>query len=287
MDALTRNIVDMVRHPLLILDSGLRVVIANTSFYRTFGGTASGTEGHDLFKIGGGLWDHPRLRDLLEEVIAQDCSFADFELDQNDPDLGRRVMLLNGRRLVRNEDSTSMVILAIEDEANHRQERDDRQLLNADVERQTAELGAANSEFRDTNWELGASNRNLETFCYPALNDQSSPLQAGNGFHQERLPKDGDRPDCWASILNSRNRTETLATEEALRASEKRFQAAFEHTAVSMALTDTDCRFTRVNAAFARLFGYSAQEMLGLAMVDVTHPDDLAESRSFNTCGCC
>src|SRR5260370_42320075 len=45
-----------------------------------------------------------------------------------------------------------------------------------------------------------------------------------------------------------------------------------------MVLTDLDHRFTRVNAAFARLFGYSQAEMLGLSMGDVTHPDDLAES---------
>src|SRR5439155_1740911 len=50
------------------------------------------------------------------------------------------------------------------------------------------------------------------------------------------------------------------------------------YTNVATVLTDIDNRFLRVNAAFARLFGYSPAEMLHLSMPDVTHPDDLAES---------
>jgi PAS domain S-box-containing protein len=67
--------------------------------------------------------------------------------------------------------------------------------------------------------------------------------------------------------------------EEALRASEERFRSAFEDTNVAMVLTDAGNRVLRVNAAFAHLFGYdSPEEMLGMAMADLTHPDDLAES---------
>ncbi len=67
-------------------------------------------------------------------------------------------------------------------------------------------------------------------------------------------------------------------SEAALRESEGRFRGAFEHTGVAMVITDTDNRFVRVNAAFARLFGYTPPEMLGMTMAGVTHPDDLAES---------
>ena len=41
---------------------------------------------------------------------------------------------------------------------------------------------------------------------------------------------------------------------------------------------DIGHRFVRVNAAFARLFGYTPKELLRLSLSDVTHPDDLAES---------
>jgi PAS domain S-box-containing protein len=62
------------------------------------------------------------------------------------------------------------------------------------------------------------------------------------------------------------------------RRSEDRFRGAFEHTAVAMVLTDADNRFVRVNAAFAGMFGYTPDQMLGMTMADVTHPDDVAES---------
>src|SRR5205807_2223786 len=66
--------------------------------------------------------------------------------------------------------------------------------------------------------------------------------------------------------------TEPTFAEEAL------FRSAFEHTGVATVLTDVDNRFIRVNAAFARMFGYSQAEMLGMSMADLTHPDDVAES---------
>ncbi len=85
MRAFARSIVESVRHPLLVLDEGLRVVIANASFYRTFGGTSPATEGRDLFEIDGGRWDHPRLRALLKDVIPRDRSFTELEVEHDCP----------------------------------------------------------------------------------------------------------------------------------------------------------------------------------------------------------
>lgn len=66
---------------------------------------------------------------------------------------------------------------------------------------------------------------------------------------------------------------------ETVRKSEARFRSAFEHTNVGMVITDIDNRVIRVNDAFAALFGYSADEMVGLSMVEMTHPDDVTESQ--------
>jgi len=66
--------------------------------------------------------------------------------------------------------------------------------------------------------------------------------------------------------------------EAALRESESRFRGAFEDTNVATVLTDIDNRLVRVNEAFARLFGYTREEMLTMSMASITHPDHLAES---------
>lgn len=76
-----------------------------------------------------------------------------------------------------------------------------------------------------------------------------------------------------AITMNGRKSAET-----ALRENEELFRGAFEDTNVATVLTDIDNRFLRTNAAFARLFGFSMEEMVGMSLVDVTHPDDLMES---------
>ncbi len=65
----------------------------------------------------------------------------------------------------------------------------------------------------------------------------------------------------------------------ALREEEALFRGAFDTTNMAMVLTDLDNRFIRANAAFARLFGYAKpDDVLGLGLADVTHPDHLDES---------
>ena len=65
---------------------------------------------------------------------------------------------------------------------------------------------------------------------------------------------------------------------ENLRRSNEELKTAFEDTNVSMVMTDTSHRFLRANAAFARMLGYSREEIVGKTMQDITHPEDVAES---------
>ena len=57
--------------------------------------------------------------------------------------------------------------------------------------------------------------------------------------------------------------------------SEERFRSTMEYSAIGVALTSLDGRFLRVNPATCRLFGYSAEELSGMAFRDITHADDL------------
>src|SRR3984885_3420101 len=94
-----QNIVDTVREPLLILDATLRVRSANRAFYQTFQVSPAETEGRLIYKLGNGQWDIPDLRTLLGDIVPKSSVFDGFELEHTFPAIGRRVMLLNARKL--------------------------------------------------------------------------------------------------------------------------------------------------------------------------------------------
>jgi PAS domain S-box-containing protein len=55
------------------------------------------------------------------------------------------------------------------------------------------------------------------------------------------------------------------------------FTSAFENAAIGMAVIALDARRLRVNRAFCRMLGYTEQEMLARTVIDITHPEDVAE----------
>lgn len=109
-----QNVVDTVREPLLILDTTLRVRSANRAFYQTFHVSAAETVDRLIYKLGDGQWDIPELRTLLEDIVPKSSVFNDFELDHTFPVIGRRVMLLNARKL-RAGHHGELLVLAMDD----------------------------------------------------------------------------------------------------------------------------------------------------------------------------
>ena len=108
-------IVETVRDPLLVLDKELRVRSANTRFYEMFNVTPAMTEGQFIYDLGSRQWDLPELRQLLEQVLPRSTSFQDFEVSRDFERIGRKVMLLNGRRFVGDGNEMELILLAIED----------------------------------------------------------------------------------------------------------------------------------------------------------------------------
>src|SRR5437763_2832666 len=119
IETYAQDVVDTVREPLLILDSSLRVHSANRAFYQTFHVAPDETENRLIYELGNGQWDIPALRTLLEDIVPKSSVFNDFELEHNFPFIGRRVMLLNARRL-RQGSHRELLVLAMEDVTQRR-----------------------------------------------------------------------------------------------------------------------------------------------------------------------
>ncbi|MGZ7079008.1 MAG: response regulator, partial [Thermoanaerobaculia bacterium] len=119
IETYAQDVVDTVREPLLILDSSLRVHSANRAFYQTFHVSSQETENRRIYELGNGQWDIPDLRTLLEDIVPMSSVFNDFELEHDFPVIGRRVMLLNARKL-RQGSHAELLVLAMEDVTERR-----------------------------------------------------------------------------------------------------------------------------------------------------------------------
>ena len=112
-------IVDTVREPLLLLDSELRILKGNASFYETFRVTPQETEHKFLYRIGNEQWNIPKLRALLENSLAISTGrgeVRDFEVEHEFPGIGHKTMLVNARRIFESSHSRGpLILLAMED----------------------------------------------------------------------------------------------------------------------------------------------------------------------------
>ncbi|HEY3153139.1 MAG TPA: CheR family methyltransferase [Candidatus Binatia bacterium] len=103
------------RDPLIVLRADLRVNTANEAFYKTFKTTPDQTKGRSIYDLGDQQWNIPKLRMLLEDILPRNSFFNDFEVTHDFPQIGRRTMLLNARRLELDDGAPAMILLAIED----------------------------------------------------------------------------------------------------------------------------------------------------------------------------
>jgi signal transduction histidine kinase/CheY-like chemotaxis protein len=145
IETFSENIVDTVREPLLMLDTTLRVHSANRAFYQTFHVSLEETENQLIYELGNGQWDIPALRTLLEDIVPKNSVFSDFELEHTFPVIGRRVMLLNARKLKAGNHG-ELLVLAMEDvtERRHAEEEVARAKETAESANRTKSLFLAN-----------------------------------------------------------------------------------------------------------------------------------------------
>ncbi len=105
------DIVETVREPLVVLDTNLKVISANQSFYQTFKVKPEETKDRFIYDLGNRQWNIPKLRKLLEEILPKENLFENYEIEHDFQTIGPKIMLLNARRL----DHVDMILLAIED----------------------------------------------------------------------------------------------------------------------------------------------------------------------------
>ncbi len=115
-----KTVLDVVREPVIILGKDLRVMAANESFYQTFQVELKETANKVVYELGNGQWNIPALRKLLEDILPQNTFFKGFEVIHEFPAIGRKVIILNARRIHFKENGDAdlfppIILLAMED----------------------------------------------------------------------------------------------------------------------------------------------------------------------------
>ena len=139
-----KTVVDTLREPFLILDKELRVLSANRTFYLFFKVEQKDTEGKLVYDLGDGQWNIPKLKVLLEDILPKNTFFEDFDVEHDFPKLGKKIILLNARRVHTADEETPIILLAMEDITKQRNLEDQlkeyTKNLTLEVAKRTAEL---------------------------------------------------------------------------------------------------------------------------------------------------
>jgi len=81
-------------------------------------------------------------------------------------------------------------------------------------------------------------------------------------------------PAVGGVVINTRDMTERVEMEAALRASEERYRAVFASAGVGVARIALDGRWLEVNPRACEITGYAEAELVGRPWTEITHPDE-------------
>ncbi|PIP76871.1 MAG: hypothetical protein COW85_12000 [Ignavibacteria bacterium CG22_combo_CG10-13_8_21_14_all_37_15] len=137
------NLINTVREPLLALDQDLRVVKASRSFYDFFKVNSDETIGTLIYDLGNHQWNIPKLRELLETILPEKTTFDNYEVKHDFSTIGKRIMLLNARKIQRGTGKEQIILLAIEDITERKKNENELSKAKAEAER----ANVAKSEF--------------------------------------------------------------------------------------------------------------------------------------------
>lgn len=185
----SESIVEAVSQPLAVLDSDLKIVSVNRAFVQLFRQPAEFACGR-VFEVMLHLWwSGNALRAELEKVLLNDDPLEGFEIQAELRDVGKRVLLLNARRLQCKRGAHPLLLVAMEDITARKLAAEQMRLMNQELETRVASRTEA----------LKKSYEQMESFCYSIAHDLRAPLRSMTGFSSILL-------DDYASRLDERGR---------------------------------------------------------------------------------
>ena len=183
------TIVETLPEPLVVLDESLLVKTANAAFYDHFQVQRQQTIGRKIYELGNRQWDIPALRRLLEDVLPEDRAFYGYQVEHDFENIGRRVMMVNARKL----SDLQMILLGVQDITDRDHAQRMLALRTAKVEEQRHRLRhlaqeLANAEHRERKRLAALLHDELQQYLV-ALKLHLGGARAESGGDSESLDK--------------------------------------------------------------------------------------------------
>ena len=307
------NIVETVREPLVVLNSDLKILTANHSFYDTFKVTPEETIGNFIYDLGNRQWDIPKLRVLVEEILPKDTVINGYEVEHDFPGIGRKIILLNARQIFRENIGSRIILLAMEDITERKQLETEIQdareyaenivetvreplvVLNADLK-----ILTANHRFYDTfkvtpketigNFIYDLGNRQWDIPKLRVLFEAILPHDAVfNGYEVEHDFLDIGRKIILLNarqifrknigshiiLLAMEDITERKLVEERISEVIRQQQAILNNIPNSAWLKDRKGAYVAVNDPFGKAIGKEPKDVVGKNVYDI-YPREIA-----------
>jgi len=305
------NIVETVREPMVVLDSDLKIITVNHSFYDTFKVTSEETIGNFIYDVGNRQWDIPKLRVLVEEILPHDTVINGYEVEHDFLDIGRKTILLNARQIFREKIGSRIILLAMEDITDRKQleaeiqsareyaenivetVRESMVVLSSDLK-----ILTANHSFYDTfkvkpadtigSFIYDVGNRQWDIPDLRVLIEEILPLDTViNGYEVEHdFPGIGRK----TILLNARqifreeigshiillameDITERKLAEERLNQVMRQQQAILDNIPNIAWLKDPEGKYVAVNTPFSRALNLNPEDLVGKSVHDVYQPE--------------
>jgi len=307
------DIFKAVREPLVVLDAELRVISANHSFYKTFKLTPEETERRHLYELGNRWLDIPELRELLEEILSKkDASIGDFEVEEDFPSIGKRVMLLNARSIYRDANKTQMILLTIEDITERKKVEEELKRVEEkfrtifdhtsdaifihDLEGHFLEVNKTTCECLGYSREelLQMTLMDIDAPEYAKLVPEKIEELKRRGhliFEATHVTKDGRVIPIELSvrIIEFEGKPAVLGiakdiTERKMMVEElKKYERFYKNAQDMFFIIDKNGRVVSVNPKFAEMLGYDVGELIGHTSRRLLHPDEVDSVKDFFT----